>query len=202
MRRKKIHASDLKIAGGKIMGMDFGELIEKIVHESDKQSDENFVIYRDNDGYWHCDFIKNNINGLVCDITKAKKQDPFALVYAGRDFANGSYPCIYDVVLCNRLRAEFNEHINQISKTSDEYIKLHEFIDFLEDNISSFSSTSADYLILLTHPFIVLKELFNSYTDINGSEWLENPGTIEDVIKRIEKFLYFHMQRKSLAHVG
>ena len=184
------------------MLMDFGELIEKIVHEADLCSDENFIIYRDIDGNWHHEFIHAHPNDCSRKLSIVKQKDPFVLSYTGRDFAYGSYPSIYDAVLCNRLRAEFCDYTVQMEKASTDYLKLHAFIELIEDNISALSNSATEYIAALPLPLKALHEICLQNLDMCYSEWSSNTEVTSAAIKLIEEAVYKQMYQGTLAQVG
>jgi hypothetical protein len=133
--------------------MTFNEIIEKIMPEVENGSKEPFMIYRDNKGDWHCDFTQNQYGekfDWVNDIT-----DPLAVTFTGEDFAKGSYPYVYDKILTERLRSEY-----EIAPLKDANPnELNALINFIEENMGEFSSEVTDYLALYDKPLAALYEM-------------------------------------------
>ena len=163
-------------------GMDFRGAINRIMPDVQGGSNEPFIIYRDGHGGWHGDHTQNQYGEQYDWVNGAKEQDPFAVEFKGEDFANGSFPYVYDTVLCNRLRVEYFA-----AKFSDEDdVRLPAFLSFFAENAGSFSHTVTDYLTTLERPLAALAEMcpFNMNTEHDG--WSYDEGLAQDAISRIE----------------
>ena len=79
--------------------MDFSTAIESKMKDVNDGPTESFMIYRDNNGGWHCDYTQNQHGETFDWVMDARTQDPLALTFCGKDFASGSFPYVYDVVL-------------------------------------------------------------------------------------------------------
>jgi hypothetical protein len=88
-----------------------------------------------------------------------KETDPCAVMYTGADFANGSFPTVYDTVLRDRLRAELfaNRTSGAYFSHTDERVATALF-HFFEERISEFSHKLTDYLTTVDNPLAVLAE--------------------------------------------
>ena len=162
--------------------MIFNAAIEKIMPDVQTGSQEPFVIYRDTYGEWHCDFTQNQYGEVYDWVEAVKEQDPLALTYKGADFSKGSFPFVYDSVLCDRIRAEYD--IARSSGKDDD--KLHALVCFFNDNISELSFEVTDYLTTLERPLTALNEMcpINLTTDFDG--WSFNLDLQDDAIDYIE----------------
>jgi hypothetical protein len=163
---------------------DFSSVIDEImplVRDGDKAI--HFIIARNKDGSWdvHYPYPADSADSLL---RFRAERDPYAASFCGADFAKGSFPSVYDRILCARLRAEYN---------TIPYGELHEgeinaLISAVEDNIGSFSQDATDYLLTFENP---LRELY----DLNpiplwnrGSENSEPylQENMEEFLERIE----------------
>ena len=82
-------------------------------------------------------------------------QDPFAITITGEDLAKGSFPHVYDRILNERLRAEYDTAV--FHKTDPDELKA--LINLVEENIAQFSSEVTDYLTSSDKPLAVLYEM-------------------------------------------
>jgi hypothetical protein len=125
------------------------------------------------------------------------RHDPYAVIYTGKDFAQGSCASICDTVICQRLRNEYYATRDAISREFDDSpsgLRNKErltkepaaMISFFEDNIGSFSHKLTDYLTTLERPFAALIEMcpFSLATGRDG--WSYNADLAPDAIDRIE----------------
>ena len=76
---------------------------------SEKSSEEPFIIYRDKDGGWHSDFTQNQHGNTFGWVKDAKSMDAYAVIFTGAYFACDIYPLVYDKVMSERLRMEFDD---------------------------------------------------------------------------------------------
>jgi len=133
--------------------MTFNQAIGKMMHEVESGSKEPFIIFRNADGGWHCDTIVNQYGDKydwVDDI-----QDPFALTFTSADFDGGSFPYVYDKILTERLRAEY-ESAPFHDADIDE---LKALMNLLEENIGELSSEATEYLTLYDRPLAALYDM-------------------------------------------
>ena len=162
--------------------MDFSSAIQSKMRDVNDGSTEPFIIYRDNDGGWHCDHTQNQYGEKFDWVEEVKAQDPLALFYTGADFSKASFPSVYDTILCDRIRAEY--YIARSSGKDDD--NLHALVCYFNDNVSSFSHETTDYLTTLERPLAALQEMtpYNMATDYEGYEY--NPSMTKDLADRIE----------------
>ena len=114
-----------------------------------------------------------------------REHDPYIAKYIGADFDAGSFPYVYDKVLCDRLRLEYYDHAANCFTNSDKE-RLHALINFFEDNVSSFSGSVTDYLVGIDQPFRALDKMcpFNMATAHEG--WTFNENLALDAVDKIE----------------
>jgi len=125
-----------------------------------------------------------------------KEHDPFAVMFTGADFSNGSFPFVYDTVLCARIRAELEHNaesgmydgnsIEAFFEGMDEK-EARALVSFFEDNISEFSPKLTDYLTTLDEPLAAVIEMcpFDLTTDYEGWEYHEELA--QNALDHIEK---------------
>jgi hypothetical protein len=172
--------------------MTFNEAIGKIMHEAESAAKEPFIIYRNPDGGWHCDTTVNQYGDKydwVDDI-----QDPFAVTLTGEDLAGGSFPNVYDRILNERLRSEYE---NAIFTNADPG-ELKALINLVEENISEFSHEVTDYLTKYDRPLAVLYEMTSMSLLSDDPEFDYNFEVISDFIKSIED----EVSRRQSKHQG
>ena len=133
--------------------MTFNEIIEKIMPEVENGSKEPFIVYRDNKSDWYCDFTQNQYGEKFDWVDNI--QDPFAVIFTGEDFSKGSYPYVYDKILIERLRSEYEIAPLKDAKPNE----LNALINFIEENMGEFSSEVTDYLVLYDKPLAALYEM-------------------------------------------
>ena len=162
--------------------MDFGSAIQTKMRDIENGSTEPFIIYRDNGGEWHCDYTQNQYGDEYDWVEDVTAQDPFAIVYTGKDFSKGSFPTVYDTVLYDRIRSEY--YVERSSGRDTD--NLNALTCFFYDKVSKFSSGVTDYLTTLERPLAALSEMcpFNLTTGDAG--WSYNEDLADDAIDRIE----------------
>ena len=161
--------------------MDFSSAINTKIKDISESSDEPFLVYRDKDG-WHCDHTQNQYGERFDWVKDVLAQDPLAIFYTGADFSKASFSSVYDTVLCDRIRAEYY-NTQSSGKDSDELAALTAFFN---DNVSSFSHKTTDYLTTLERPLAALAEMcpFSMKTDYK--DWNYNEELAYEAIERIE----------------
>ena len=175
--------------------MTYEQAIEKIMPDVDNGSKEPFIIYRDFKGDWHADFVyeqledKHNLHKNIM-----KRIDPLALMFTGIDFSKGSYSYVFDTVICNRVRAEWNLNNNGDYRTS-YYISLEKrdteaLINLFEDNVGEFSNNVMNHLVSTQKPLSELARLcpYKLYT--YDTEYGYNMRLASKAMDRIEFSLY------------
>jgi hypothetical protein len=162
--------------------VDFKTAINKIMNDVKDGSTEPFIVYRDQSGGWHCDHTKNQFGNTFDWVEDVK--DPFAIIYTGKDFSNGSFPSVYDTMLFDRLRAEYYDE-----QSSDAYSEnLNALTCLFYDRAGEFSSEITDYLTTLERPLAALAEMcpLDITSDIQG-DWGYDVELASDAINFIEK---------------
>jgi len=160
--------------------MTFNQAIQKIMHEVDSGAKEPFIIFRNQDGGWHCDTTVHQYGqeyDWVEDI-----QDPFALKFTGADFANGSFPYVYDKVLTERLRAEYESTF--IPGADPDELKA--LIHLMEENIGEFSSEVTNYLTLFDRPLAALYEMTPISLVTDSEDYDYDPGIIQHFVEEVK----------------
>ena len=166
--------------------MNFSSVIESIIKDVNNGSTEPFIIYRDNDGEWHCDYTKNHLGESFGWVKAVKEQDHLALEYKGKDFSNGSFPSVYNAVLCDRIRAEY--HIARASgKDTDD---IHALICFFNDNVGGLSHEVTDYLAATNRPLAALEKMCPFNMTTNYEDWFYNESLAQDAVDYIENAVY------------
>jgi hypothetical protein len=133
--------------------MTFNEVIEKFMFQVESGSKEPFIIFKDENGRWYGDLTQNQYGDTFHWVEDIK--DPFALTITGDDFVNGSFPYVYDKLLNERLRAEYE---NTVIANADPN-ELKALMNLLEENIGEFSSEVTDYLTTRDKPLAALYEM-------------------------------------------
>jgi len=148
--------------------MTYNAAIEKIMPEVEKSSEEPFIIYRDKNGGWHSDFTQNQNGKTFGWVKDAKSIDAYAVIFTGAYFARDSYPLVYDKVMSERLRMEFDDA--QLS--GQEERDYQSLLKFAQDNFSRLSPDTADYIIGFDKPLAELGKMIPyslfSYDRDNG----------------------------------
>jgi hypothetical protein len=165
--------------------MTYSAMIEKILREVDKGGEEPFLIHRDADGGWNADFTRNQYGENFDWVSDTIERDKLAFVTCGQDFAGGSYPYVFDKVLCQRMSNEFYAAFGY--ETGAEHNRNFALLNFFEDNVSEFSSETLDYLVDYDRPLKALTEFcpFNMATGHEG--WTFNKDLAPDAIDHIER---------------
>jgi hypothetical protein len=88
-------------------------------------------------------------------LKECRESDPYAVMFTGADFDGGSFPFVFDKVICARLRAEYDAEAPGTLR-DDEFRAL---INAVEDNIGSFSQKTIDYLLEYDKPLSALYDL-------------------------------------------
>lgn len=134
--------------------MKFNEAIYEImplVDDGDKITP--FIISRQN-GEWNVNYPKPPEKTQEF-IDKIKQTDPFAITMTGYDLAKGSFPYVYDRILNERLR---NEYENAVF-TNTDLNELKALINLVEENIGEFSSDVVEYITTFDRPLAALYEM-------------------------------------------
>jgi len=166
--------------------MKFNDVIEKIMPEVEAGSTEPFIIYRDSRGNWETSYTQNQY-GVVYDwVEDVKEHDHYALVYAGKDFARGSMPSVYDAVLADRIRAEY--YVERSSGRDSD--SIHAMTCFITDNVAALSPVAADYLTTVDKPLAALIEMCPFNLATGNEDWSYNESLTADAIDYIERNVY------------
>jgi len=133
--------------------MNYNAVIEKIMPEVDSGSHEPIMIYRDIHGGWHGDFTQNQYGDTFDWVEDV--QDPFAVTITGEDMSRGSFPYVYDRILNERLRAEYENGFFQDADPA----QLNAIMNMFEENMGEFSSEVTDYLTTLERPLAAVYDM-------------------------------------------
>ena len=181
----------------------YDQAIEKIMPEVDSGSKEPFIIYRDIKGNWHVNFIyeqldeKHNFHKNI-----RNRIDSLALMLTGEDFSKGSFSCVYDSILCQRITTEWESYKIRFPKTPSymgfDGRDIEALINLFEDNVSEFSNNVMDHLTSAHKPLSELAllcpyKLFTYDTDFGYNLRFESKA-----IDRIEFNVYKrnHLNKK------
>lgn len=176
--------------------MGFDRMIDNIMRDVQGGSKEPFIVYRDGLGGWHGEHIRNQYGDEFPWVEDVKERDPFALIYTGADFAKASFPRVYDRVLCDRLRAEFEYNREDGYYDGDSMDSFMEgmdvqeaeaLIDFFDDNIGELSQEVTDYLAKIDKPFNALAEMCGINLSTSNPDWYYNEDLTSDAVDAIEE---------------
>ena len=173
--------------------MDFSSAINTKMQDVESGSSEPFIVYRDNNGGWHCDHTQNQYGekyDWVDDI-----QDPFAVIYTGKDFSNASFPSVYDTVLYDRIRSEYY-YVRESGVDTDN---LNALTSFFYDNVSSLSYEVTDYLTTLERPLTALAEMCPFDLTTNYEDWSYNEALAADAIDKITNTVHDRLHNSEKA---
>jgi len=166
--------------------MTFSSVINKIMPEVDSGSTEPFVIYRDKHGEWQGDFTQNQYGETFDWVMDAHDNDPFAITRTGKYFAQASAPSVYDKVLCDRIRAEYDYAAQSGQITGATYKELHALVNFFEDNVGLFHKSVTDYLTTIDKPLNALEEMCPLYLSTDDGSLAYDEDLAEKAITYIE----------------
>jgi len=175
--------------------MTYDQAIESIMPEVDSGSEEPFIFFRDVKGDWHVYFVYEQLEGKDNLLRNIKNRfDPLALMFTGKDFSKGSYSYVFDTVICDRIRAEWDINKNGDYRTS-YYISLEKrdtesLINLFEDNVSEFSNDVMEHLTSVRKPLSELARLCPYKLFSYDKEYGYNMRLASKAIDRIEFFLY------------
>jgi len=173
------------------MAMDFSAAINKIMPDVNSGSKEPFIIYRDQSSGWHCDYTQNQYGERFDWVEVVKGQDYLALEHKGADFSKGSFPFVYDAVLCDRIRAEY-QLARSSGKDSDE---IFELACFFNDNVGEFSHDVTDYLTTLDRPLAALNEMCPISMAADNDDCSFNEDLAHDAISHIENAVHDRLHK-------
>jgi hypothetical protein len=176
--------------------MTFNQLVKGILPEVQRGSTDPFIIYRNNEGSWEYDFIKNQSGETFDWLEDVKERDPLFSVTTGYDFANGSLPYVHDQVLCNRLRADYNHAVHTGDYFGAEDAKHRALLNFFEDYVGEFSQETTDYLVEFDRPLAALYKLCPYNLNTEHSGWTFNEDLAMDAVDRIEDAVSDRLNRK------
>ena len=173
--------------------MDYNSAIKSIMQDVNDGSNEPFIIYRDKQGSWHCDYTQNQ-NGEIFDwVEDVKELDYLALEYKGSDFSKGSYPFVYDAVLCGRMCAEYYL-LRSSGKDTDN---IHALLCFFNDNVGEFAHEVTDYLATCNRPLTTLSEMCPFNLATNNDSWFYNEDLAQYALGYIETAVHDRLNRAS-----
>ena len=163
--------------------MKYNEMIDSImplVNERDQSTP--FIISRQNDEWVvNYPFPPETASEFYKNVLE---KDPFALTLIGSDFAFGSFPYVYDDVLCQRLSKEY------MFDSSADKDKLGAISCFFDDNAASFSQHTMDYLVSMDRPLATLREMLPFDMTHSYEYWQYNEDLAETAIDHIEKAVH------------
>jgi len=134
--------------------MDFKSAINRIMPDVNSGSKEPFIVYRDKKG-WHCDHTQNQYGERFDWVEGIKEQDCLALEYKGSDFNKSSYQSVYESVLSDRVRSEY-QIVSAYGKYSDNAYALAFFFGNI---VGDLPDVVTDYLTTLERPLAALTEM-------------------------------------------
>ena len=181
----------------RMIHLTYDQAIASIMTDVDSGSKEPFIIYREINGDWNVSFVYEQLHNKNDLYNYIKTIDPFALMHTGKDFSMGSFSYVYDTVICNRIRSEWN-----LNKTGDYrtsyYISLEQrdteaLINLFEDNAGDFSNYVMNYLSSVEKPLSELAKLcpYRLYT--YDKDFSYNIRLANKAIDKIE----FHVYKKN-----
>ena len=135
--------------------MTYDKMIENIMREVQGNSADMFIVHRDKQGEFFCNFTHSQYNELFEWVEAVKARDPFAVEFMVSDFNGESYAYIHDRIFTERLRSEY-EKANFHNADRDE---LSALMNFLEENIGKCSPRTMEYLALFDRPLAALYEM-------------------------------------------
>jgi hypothetical protein len=147
-------------------------------------SKEPFIIYRDRDIGWNVAQTQGENDEKT--FWEIEVHDPLSKKYTGKDFSNASYPIVYDTILADRVREEWDSGMySGLLKSNRNQVKA--IVDFFEDYVSAFSQNVMDYLAKQEKPLTALAEMcpinIQSYYD---KDFSYNTNLIREAINKIE----------------
>ena len=160
--------------------MTYDEVIEKIIIQVEAGSKGPFMIFRDEKGGWHGEYIQNQYGDTYDWVSDIK--DPFAVTVTGNDLAMGSFAYVYDNILCNRLRTEYEKGDFYDADASE----LKAIINMLEENIGEFSNDATNYLTTLDRPLAAIYDMASVSLISNYRNYEYNYSKINDFVEAIE----------------
>ena len=178
--------------------MNFNSAILSLSNKVGDGSTEQFIVYRDMHGGWHCDYTQNQYGETYDWVDDATEHDPFALLFSAADFQSDSISDSYNTVLGSRIRLE-SVIGNLFSNDKENHGAL---ANFFSDNVGAFSREATDYLTTLERPLAALAEMcpFDMATD--HEDWKYNEDIAADAIGRIENAvrdrLHIHMDKPEI----
>ena len=162
--------------------MDFSSAIHTKMKDVNEGSTEPFIIYRDKDGGWHCDYTQNQDGKTFDWVEDAKAEDPLAVIYTGKDFAKASFPLVCDTVLYDRIRSEY--YIDRSSGRDSD--SLNALTCFFYDNKGAFNDNAINYLASLERPLAALAKMCPIDLAADNEGWSYNEGLAQKAIDYIE----------------
>jgi len=173
--------------------MTFNQTIGKIMHEVESSAKEPFIVFRNADGGWHCDTTVNQHGekyDWVDDI-----QDPYAVTLTGAELAQGSFAHVYDRILNERLRSEYEKG----SFPNTDPKELEALINMVEENISKFSSEVTEYLTLYDRPLAALYEMAS--TSLISGDYDYDHEQVDEVVDEIEDEVHRRLNKRKAVEI-
>lgn len=162
--------------------MNLNSAVNSIMEDVEEGYIEPLILYRDKDGEWHCDYTENQYGETFDWVEDVLEQDPLAVQFTGKDMAKGSYAYVYDKLLSQRLRNEYDI----IKETGADADNMAAFVDFFEENIGALSYDVTDYLSKFGKPLTELVSLCPLNMTTKNEEWHYNEALADNAIRLIE----------------
>ena len=173
----------------------FNEMIEKFMPYVESGSKEPFMIYRDEHGSWHCDHTQNQYGDTFDWVEEIK--DPYAVTVTGYDMAKGSFPYVYDRILNERLRTEYENAVF----TNTDLNELKALINLVEENIGEFSSEVTDYLTQFDRPLDALYRMTPMSLVSDDPDLDYEPDVIGEFVGAVEDEVYSRLNKRTVFEI-
>jgi len=165
--------------------MDFNEVIGRIMPEVWEGSTAPFIIYRDKSGEWNREFTNDQYGKTYDWVVDIKETDPYTVTLYGANFAQGSFPYVYDKVFAARLRAE----CEATPYGEGAIVEFRAIINFFEDYAGNLSSDVTEYLTTLDRPLYTLYEMKPFSIKDEKSDFGYDEDKVDDFIEVIENYV-------------
>ena len=139
--------------------MDYNSVVASVVQYANESSDKPFMVYRDKDNGWHCDYSQNKLGRNLSWVKSAKEQDPFAQTFVSQDFTKNSFAHIYDTVLSRCIYAEFEKATDDLIVTEGDYKRQRSLIEFVVAYACEFPKKVIEYLATIDRPYEAIREI-------------------------------------------
>ena len=158
------------------------EAIMPLVESGNK--DIPFIISKRN-GEYEIDYLSVKPEKFQEALKYIREHDSFAVMLTGHDLAKGSFPYVYDRILNERLRAEY-EHAPVKDANPRE---LHALMNLMEENIGEFSSEVTDYLTIYDKPLAALYDMTPISLISGNPDFDYDYDKVEDFVDAVENHI-------------